>query len=372
MIVTIPIPHVDPMPDPGPVWLFRVLLLLTFFLHVLFMNVLLGGSFIALVSMLKRETSDFSAQLSRDLGKTLPPVFAFTITLGVAPLLFLQVLYGQMLYASSILIGVPWIGVIALVLVAYYSVYYFSFKAEKNPGSATGALAFAVVLLAAIAHIYTNNFTLMLHPERWLEIYRNHPHGLSLNWSDPTVLPRYLHFVLAALAVAGLYVLVLGLRRRNTEYGRWLMEQGAQWFTGPTMLNYLVGFWFLAELPSNVKMVFMGGNTAATVLLGLGLVLPLAAIMHLITAKAKKPVQNSIIGIGSGVATVAVMVVIRDILRNAYLAPYFSLGQLKVAPQWGVIEIFVVLFVAGLGVLFWMLRAVAKGNAPDVSAAKAK
>jgi hypothetical protein len=237
--------------------------------------------------------------------------------------------------------------------------------------AATGALAFAVLLLAAIAHIYTNNFTLMLHPERWLEIYRHNPHGLNLNWSDPTVLPRYLHFVLAAVAVAGLYVLILGLRKRETDYGRWLMEQGSQWFTGPTMLNYLVGFWFLAALPSSVKMVFMGGSVGATVLLGLGLLLPLAAIMHLVTAKAKNPVRNSMIGIGSGVATVAVMIVLRDIVRNAYLAPYFDLGQLKVAPQWGVIGIFLVLFVAGLGVLFWMLRAVANAKSPKVSAAKA-
>jgi hypothetical protein len=371
MITTLPIPRIDPMPDPGPVWLFRVLLLLTFFLHVLFMNVLLGGSFIALLGMLKRQTSDFSAQLARDLGKALPPVFAFTITLGVAPLLFLQVLYGHLLYASSILMAVPWLSVIALVLVSYYSVYTFSFRAEKSPALATGALGLAVLLLAAIAHIYTNNFTLMLHPERWLEVYRANPNGMNLNWSDPTVLPRYLHFVLAALAVAGLYVLIMGLRRRDSEYGRWLMEQGGQWFIGPTMLNYLVGFWFLAAMPSNVKTVFMGGNTVATVLLGLGLMLPLAAIMHLVSAKAKNPVRNSWIGIGSAVATVAVMVVMRDIARNAYLAPYFNLGQLKVAPQWGVIGIFVVLFVAGLGVLGWMVNAVVKAKAPAVSAAKA-
>ncbi len=364
----LPIPHIDPMPDPAPVWLFRTLLLLTFFLHIVFMNVLLGGSFIALVNMLKRKSSSFSAQLARDLGKTLPPVFAFTITLGVAPLLFLQVLYGHLLYTSSILMAVPWLSVIGLVLLAYYGVYYFSFRAEKSPATATAVLGFAVLMMATIAHIYTNNFTLMLHPERWLEIYRHNPHGMNMNWGDPTVLPRYLHFVLAAMAVAGLYVLVLGLRKRQTDYGRWLIEQGAQWFTGPTMLNYLVGFWFLMSLPRDVKMVFMGGNPVATALLGLGMLLPIVAIMQLVTAKASKSSRSAVIGIGAAVATVAVMVGIRDIVRNAYLAPYFNLGQLKVAPQWSVIGLFLVTFVAGLGVLFWMLLAVAKGKEPTTSA----
>ena len=99
----LPIPHPDPMPLPAPVWLLRTLLLLTFFLHVLFMNCLLGGTAIALVCRMRRKSSEFSARLAGDLGQILPSVFAFTITLGVAALLFLQVLYGQFLYASSIL-----------------------------------------------------------------------------------------------------------------------------------------------------------------------------------------------------------------------------------------------------------------------------
>src|SRR5271165_6599219 len=117
------LPHLDPMPLPAPVWLLRTLLLLTFFLHVLFMNCLLGGTTITLVCMMRRTTSAFSARLAGDLGRLLPSVFAFTITLGVAPLLFLQVMYGHLLYTSSILIGVPWLAVIGLVILAYYGVY---------------------------------------------------------------------------------------------------------------------------------------------------------------------------------------------------------------------------------------------------------
>ena len=38
---------VDPFPIPGPEWLFHVLLVFTFFLHALFMNLTLGGTMIA-------------------------------------------------------------------------------------------------------------------------------------------------------------------------------------------------------------------------------------------------------------------------------------------------------------------------------------
>jgi hypothetical protein len=46
--------------------------------------------------------------------------------------------------------------------------------------------------------------------------------------SEPTLLPRYAH---CAFAITGLFVVVLGLRRRDTSYGRWLVEQGAMAFT---------------------------------------------------------------------------------------------------------------------------------------------
>ena len=53
------------------------------------------------------------------------------------------------------------------------------------------------------------------------------------------------------------------------------------------------------------------------------------------------------------------MVVMRDLLRNLSLAPHFSPDQLPVASQWGVIAIFLVLFVTGLATLYYMLRQVA-------------
>ncbi|MGA2905671.1 MAG: hypothetical protein ABSD98_17745 [Candidatus Korobacteraceae bacterium] len=364
-----PIPHPDPMPLPAPVWLLRTLLLLTFFLHVLFMNCLLGGTAVALVCMMRRKTSAFSARLAGDLGRLLPSVFAFTVTLGVAPLLFLQVMYGQLLYASSILIGVPWLAIIGMVVLAYYGVYFFSMNAPT--GKTTMVLSVVVLLLASIAFIYSNNFTLMLAPERWLGLYHSNAGGWNLNWSEPSLLPRYLHFVLGALAVSGLGLAVMGLRKQAQDYRRWLVEQGSLLFTGATILNFGVGFWFLAKLPISTRLAFIGGDGFATALLGIGLLLPLAAIAHLIMAKANQsPKRQLLIGVSCGMLTVAAMVVMRDLLRNLSLAPHFSPNQLPVAPQWSIIVLFVLLFVAGLGTLYYMLRKVAIATTMQVAAAR--
>jgi hypothetical protein len=366
LVPSLPIPYPDPMPLPAPVWLLRTLLLLTFFLHVLFMNCLLGGTTIALFCAMRRKSSEFCARLAADLGRILPTVFAFTITIGVAPLLFLQVMYGQFLYSSSILIGVPWLAVIGMVIVAYYGVYFFSMKfvETKTDGQrktgATVVLGLVVVVLAGIAFIYSNNFTLMLRPDRWLSLYRHNVGGWNLNWTEPSLLPRYLHFVLSAFAVSGLALIVLSLRRQEAGYRQWLIDQGFLLFAGATTLNFSVGFWFLAKLPGAIRLAFVGGNGLASALLGLGFLLPLAGIAHLILAKSRKSSNRQIgIGIGCGLLTVATMVGMRDVLRNLTLAPYFNLSQLPVSPQWGIIALFVVLFVAGLATLYYMLRKVA-------------
>ncbi|MGA7079368.1 MAG: hypothetical protein WBQ43_18820 [Terriglobales bacterium] len=373
-MMNLPIPYPDPAPLPAPVWLLRTLLLLTFFLHVLFMNCLLGGAAVALACTMRRKSSAFSAQLAGDLGRLLPSIFAFTVTLGVAPLLFLQVMYGQFLYSSSILMGVPWLAIIGMVIAAYYGVYYFSMtlditKEHRQKGGAAVVLTFVVVLLATIAFVYSNNFTLMLAPERWLELYRRHASGWNLNWSEVSLVPRYLHFVLGAFAVCGLGLVVLGLGKREAAYRQWLIDQGFVLFAGATALNFAVGFWFLAKLALPTRLAFIGGNGLATALLGLGLLLPLAAVAHFVIAKANKSPQRQLaVGVGCGVLTVAAMVGMRDVLRNVALAPHFSLNQLPTAPEWGIIVLFVLLFVAGLATLYYMLRQVAVATGGRVAA----
>ena len=47
------------------------------------------------------------------------------------------------------------------------------------------------------------------------------------------------------------------------------------------------------------------------------------------------------------------MSVMRDILRDAYLKPYFHPGQFAVKTQWSVFPLFLVLFLAG--VVLWLV-----------------
>jgi hypothetical protein len=101
------LPAPEPIPLPAPVWLLQTLLFVTFVLHIIPMDMTLGG----LVILAHGEMSGRASEpMRRWITGYLPVTVAFTVTTGVAPLLFLQVLYGQLFFrqpSSSLGLGLP-------------------------------------------------------------------------------------------------------------------------------------------------------------------------------------------------------------------------------------------------------------------------
>jgi hypothetical protein len=355
------IPDLDPIALPAPVWLLKFLFLLTFTLHIIAMNFAVGGGFIAAVSEFigKKKFSQNHLDLSRSLSKMLPVLTAFTITLGVAPLLFLQALYGQFFYTSTVLIAWPWLSVIILAMLGYYGYYIYSFRFEKLNGKRAWLVLISTLLLATIGFIYTNNVILMLTPEKWKAMYFSNPQGTHLNFDDPTIVPRYLHFMVSALVVAGLIVLMWGVKKfkTNEDLGRWAIRYGGTWFLIPTFINIAVGVWFLIALPKNLMMMFMGGGQPHTTYFVLGLISTFLSLGFIIMGMlSKKPVAKIMVGKLFLLVTIVSMVMMRHYLRESYLKPYINWNAVKTDPQWTVIIIFGVLFVGGLITVGWMLK----------------
>jgi hypothetical protein len=359
----VPIPDLDPVALPAPVWLLKALLLLTFFLHIIPMNLALGGGFVAAFTdwIGRKRKSGHHLALAKSLGVILPIVIAFAITFGVAPLLFIQVLYGQFFYTSSVLVGWPWLSVIVLLILSYYGFYLYSFRWEQLNGKRLIVVLASAILFAAIGFVYTNNVVLMLTPEKWAAMYFQNPHGTHLNLSDPTVVPRFLHFLAASFAVAGLLVAVLGLvkRRQDPAYGRWAIRYGVLWFIIATLLQLVVGSWFFFNLPQGVRTMFMGDDGLATTIFVAALVFALASLALMLGGLASaNPRWKIIVGIVLITFTVICMVLMRDIVRSAYLGGYFDVGRFSVEPQTGVIVLFFLLLVGGLGVVGYMIKKV--------------
>lgn len=353
------IPTLDPNPLPAPYWVFKLLLVATFFLHILAMNSMLGGAVLALATKWRSRNRDQGNRMFVDISKKLPSLLPATITLGIAPLLFLQVLYGQFFYTSSVIVAWPWFLVLVFLTLAYYGFYYASFRSGQNPEKARTVMLFSVILVFLIGFIYSNNLTLSQTPSRWAKKYFADPSGWNLNWSEPTLIPRFLHFVVAAVAVGGLLLVFLAFAKwkQDGEYARSLFQFGGKAFMFATMAQFLVGIWFLASLPRDLRMLFLGDSGLAAILLVVGVAGGIAAIFLMANALWKENVRLAAYYVPATTGVVILsMSVMRDMLRDACLKPYYHPGQFVVKTQWSVLPLFLLIFIAGVILWFVMLK----------------
>jgi hypothetical protein len=367
------IPTTEPMLLPPPVWLLKTLLFVVFTLHLVFMNCMLAGGLTAVFKAIRGRSDrhPFSRKLATELGGALPVLVAFTVTLGVAALLFVQVLYGNLLYSSSILIGVYWFSVVILVILGYYGYYFFNMKAgERASKTSIVVLLLSVLCFLVIGFIFTNNMTLMWTPQKWLAMYRARPSGFHLNSGEISLWPRYLHTIIGAFGVFTAALARYGTVRfkKDPEYGGWLVRRASVVFAATTVLQFLIGMLFLMTLPKSVATVFFSDAVGVSVF-SVALLSTLAAtILILVGGTAKEPGPLVHAGFGMVIVTVLLMVIMRDMVRTAYLQPYFQTSRLQVSPQTGAIVVFLLTFVGGLATLVWMLRKVAQGKSRQASA----
>ncbi len=129
-------PRLDPIPIPAPVWLMKVLSLLTMALHFFAVQVLIGSLVAVLILNYRvRKHSDPSAKTALSvIARRIPIVMTYVINLGVPPLLFLQVLYGRAIYTSTVLIAVMWLSIVFQLMAAYYLLYVVSDRASTTVG----------------------------------------------------------------------------------------------------------------------------------------------------------------------------------------------------------------------------------------------
>ncbi len=207
-------PAVDPIPLPAPIWLFKLLHIVTLSLHFVAVEMLLGGLLLAVLFSLFRG-SPGSLVVARALARRLTVVMTYVINLGVPPLLFAQVLYGRALYTSSVLIGAYWISIILLLTVTYWLLYQFSGRLEAGRSAWWVGLS-AWVLAGFIARLLSTNMTLMLRPEIWRQMYSASGAGVYLPTGDPTLTPRWLLMMTGGLFIAGLWLVYLAGRSTFT------------------------------------------------------------------------------------------------------------------------------------------------------------
>ena len=333
---------------------YEVLMVATFVLHILLMNTVLGAGIITLVHTVTG--MDRKSPMAHDVARKLPTALALTVNFGVAPLLFMQVLYGNFFYVSDVLMAAWWLPVIFWIILAYYGAYLYDFRYQRLGGWRLAALFVSVAAILLVSFLFSNNVTMMTTPESWPRWFE-HPTGTLLATGDPTFFPRWLHFVTASIAVGGLAIAIMQRRKLcgldadapEAAEARDRLREGMRWFTWATLVQFGIGLWFLLSLRGEVMMLFMGGSSLHTAFFIFALA---AALTALILGLRRSPLGAA----AAVVCTVALMAVMRELARQAYLAPYYRPSDLPTTAQYGPVVMFLVALAIGLPIMAWVLK----------------
>jgi hypothetical protein len=343
--------QVFPIPDSIPVhWLwFQVLLLVTFVLHLILMNLVLGGTLISLWEKL-------SGKRKQAYSNSLPVLIALAINMGVPPLLFVQVLYGHLFYSSSVTMAVPWILVIPVLILAYYGSYIYVKKHDRAPRWSMAGLILSSLFILYIGFMYVNNSTLTLNPSA-MEVHISRPGGMNLNLSDRSLWPRYIHYIVSALAVAYLGISVYTHFQKNIEpeLKDELIRSNLKKFAWITLTQFLFGTLFWLTTPRDVWMTFMGKNMVATILMLLSLLMVISMFIMGLRGKLWPVVYHAL-------TVIILMAVMREFMRAAYLADIFKPAGLEVTGSNSPLIAFLVIFIAGIFILYYMVSLAINKN----------
>jgi hypothetical protein len=359
-------PAVDPIPLPAPIWLLKLLHIVTLALHFVAVEMLLGGLLLAVLLSLFRH-SPLSLVTARALARRLTVVMTYVINLAVPPLLFSQVLYGRALYTSSVLIGIYWISVIGLLTLTYWLLYRFTARLEAGKSAWWVGLS-AWLLAGCIARLLSTNMTLMLRPEAWRKMYSASAMGAYLPTGDPTLEPRWLMMMAGGLFIGGLWLVYLAGRSTfAANEKRFIASLGGKVAAVFGLVYLAAGLWAAGVQPEIVK---AGLRTDALYkfagFAGYGwLALVVLAILVALVAGFGKVTARwmSMAVVHLAVLIEIMLTVYRDGVRDlTLLAKGYNVWDRAVETNWWVVGLFLALFVGGLGVIGWLVSVVARAR----------
>ncbi len=359
----------NPLGYPAPYLFILFFKVLGFSLHMVPMHLWYAGLVTLLLA--RRLGGEHGRRLSQRLINALPVIVAYGINLGIVPLLFTQVAYYKVFYPATILAAWPWFAVIPLLTAAYYGVYIYVIGLRRgslgrwHQACGWGAAAIFIVL----GFIFANTFSLMTNLAGWPRLWEANSAagaslGLAFNTAQASFWPRWLMmFGLALTTTAAAIVVDAGwfAAGESEGYRRWARRVALAVYTLGMAWFALAGTWyFFGTLAPEVRArQLQGAWLALTALTAVGPGAPWLLILA-----AQKSMKRGL-ALAIGVAqfgVIALNAVSRQAVQNAELAPYLNPGSERVATQWSPMIVFLVLFVAGLGVVAWMLAQVARAG----------
>lgn len=323
---------------PGNVGFFEFLIVFSFLLHILFVNITVGSSAMAVFQEIKgiRSGKAEDDKLAFQLANHTSILKSIAVVLGIAPLLLISVIYTQYFYPSTILIGKAWLSLLIILIVAFLILYVYKFSwdrmkidRKKRVHVLIGAIGSAMLLFVPL--IFIVNVVSMLYPDMWAGS-KGFFHALTYY---PQIWQRYFHFILASFALAGFYLYFFNNRLQKkaknaheqvNETTALMHKQGKrlglQVMIGSTALQFVTGTWLLMNFERDIRMLYMGDDALLTGLLLSSILVTFLLLFFLFLLMKHDKRKYFIMSVASFVVVLGIMGWMRHELRETYIKPY--------------------------------------------------
>jgi len=215
---------------------------------------------------------------------------------------------------------------------------------------ATISLGISALLLLYIAFIFVINSTLAQQPADWPAYFQNTT-GTLLHLSESTLLPRFLHFIFASVAIAaiGKSLFIKYSQKIEKDIKRIAIQKNLKIAAGATLLQIFAGIWFWMSMPENVWKIFMGNQLIPTLLMIIGWITAFAILYASFTGKLNLTIILVVL-------EVFVMAVIREFSRVSYLKGIFHPSDLQKMHESSPLVVFLLVFLVGIASIYYLIR----------------
>ncbi|KOR32097.1 hypothetical protein TI05_09425 [Achromatium sp. WMS3] len=299
--------------------IFQILMIFTWIFHIAFVHIALGAAGVAIYGYHNRHKNPHWERLSLAMIKVAKVSVSLLIVLGVAPLLFTQVIYDPQWYASNVLSAAWAIGFIFTLIIAYclwFIFYYFNHGVLRPNLIGYAWIALALFCLDGLI-MHTLSYQAIL-PGEWMNWYA--PDGvLDMSGSKLHAIQwiRYLFIISLSAPIIGLFLIAyaqyFAIRDDFApEYRQFAKDLGQTLTT--------VGFGIAAIL-------FLGwqfNHSSATnlVLHPLGWLIFIALIGMVFAAQRFATKLHGYLPLVGGLGVLTLLAIWREIIRIEYLRPF--------------------------------------------------
>lgn len=364
------------LPTPS-IW-YVLLYAVTLLLHAAFMSYVLGGALLLGLAGLRgllggrphrqhgaphggplHGSGGALAPMARVLKDWMPSALSAAITAGIAPLLFVQILYQQEFYSANLLSFHRWMAMLPVLIVGFYLLYLLKAKRIAGRSSIEAMITTAIVAcILFVAWSWVENHLLSLDRSVWPAQYAER----RMLYASPAILPRLVFFVMAAIPTGAALLL-------------WQMHAGATGSTSgdtraatrPLAIASIVGLAVAASMSSAVLRAPLAIAGVSDAAYGPWLVAALgtagcAALGWLIGAVrgTMTPAAWSLVGAGT-IGFWISLILAREATRWAIAGNASALDRHGEVGTTAGLVVFVVFAALGLGAIAWIVHAVRRG-----------